>query len=435
MKCLINVLILFVVLGNIAIPRAASQALTLSEALNAAERHSPLTRQGAVSDAINERQRANLHKNYLPQLELNAQATWQSEVTRISLPDDLPFSLAITPPPQDQYRATLDVRQNLWDGGLTAAQLTIQQAGHEAELQQLAVDLYQLRERVQQLYFTALLADAQVTLSRLLLDDLTPRVRKVEAAIDQGTALPLNLRVLQAEQIRARQRLDEWEATRSGALRALSVLTGLSLGPEVRLERPTFPAPLSLTAPAAAGRPEWRLFAAQEQVLQSQEDLLAARNRPRLSAFATGGYGRPGLNLLADSFEPYFIGGLSLKWSFSDGLLGRTANERQVLTLQREAVSLRRETFDQNVNAQAVRLQADIERYERQLQQDDELIDLRRRNREVAAAQLDLGIMTATDYANELNAELQARESKALHELQLLQARWQLGWLIGRSEE
>ena len=112
-----------------------AQALTLREALAAAEQHSPLTRQGAVSDAINERQRANLHKSYLPQLELNAQATWQSEVTQISLPDDLPFNLAITPPPQDQYRATLDVRPGTCDCRFHTGAVALKVVRHHVDKQ------------------------------------------------------------------------------------------------------------------------------------------------------------------------------------------------------------------------------------------------------------------------------------------------------------
>lgn len=409
-------------------PVAAQPQISLEECLAWAQQHSPLATQGAVAAQLHTQRSANIRRNHWPQVDFNAQATWQSEVTALNLPDDLPFPLAVNPPPQDQYRATLELRQNLWDGGLTAAQQRLETAQYQSELQQLAVDQHQLAWQVQQYYFGVLWADAQLQLTRLLRDDLDPRIQKLSAAIEQGTALPRDLRTLEAERIRANQRLTELDASRAAALAGLALLTGRALDPATT----TLVPPVSGPAVPAQLRPELGLFVAQRQYLSQQESLLSARNRPKVFAFATGGYGRPGLNLLDDQFSPYFIGGVGIKWALGDLLSGRSAGDRQLLQLQLQNVGVKEALFNQQNDAQLARLDIEIKKLQQLLAQDDALIGLREQNVATAAAQLDLGVLPATDYTNELNAAQQARENRALHQLLLVQTRWQQAWQQGQ---
>lgn len=403
-----------------------AQPLQMADCLTAAAAHSPYAAQRRLYEAGHAAQLALLRTANRPQLEVNAQATWQSEVTSLTLPDNLPFSLNITPPPQDQYRATLDVRQTLWDGGLTAAQRNLQMAQNQADMRQNDLDQYQLRDRVQQLFFSILLLDAQLDITRLLKEDLETRTGRLEALAREGAALPTAVRSLRAEAIKADQRLTELLAARTGAMRALAQLTGQPLADGAPLAEPPLPA-----AAAGAVRPEAELLLAQMQLSRAREEVLRVKNRPKVSAFATAGYGRPGLNFLATTFEPYFIGGVAVKWPLADQLSGKYRQERTLAGIQREGIGVQLALFEQNRQAQLAQHLAEQAKYDELLRQDETLIGLRAQNRVAAAAQLELGVMTAADYASELNAEAQAREQQALHRLQQIQAHWRRHWIEG----
>ncbi|MCJ7800727.1 MAG: hypothetical protein MUP82_00020, partial [Candidatus Marinimicrobia bacterium] len=82
-----------------------------------------------------------------------------------------------------------------------------------------------------------------------------------------------------------------------------------------------------------------------------------------------------------------------------------------------------KETLEQNIRIFLKKDLAEINKYEALILKDDEVIALRENITSTFASQLDKGIITATDYLTELNAETQARLNKQLHIIQLAQAK------------
>jgi len=156
---------------------------------------------------------------------------------------------------------------------------------------------------------------------------------------------------------------------------------------------------------------------------------MAGKTKPRLSLFAQGGGGRPGLNFLSNEFTGFFLGGLRLNWNLSS--FYSLNNDRQMITLNRQGVDIRQATFERNLSLQLRQQQTEIDKLTAQLATDAEIVALRGRVRRAAAVQLDNGAIAARDYTTELNAENQAQLSQKLHELQLLQARIQYRTLLG----
>ena len=148
---------------------AAQEALSLSRCMAEAERYSPLAAQAPLIESAYRTATAQLRTSYLPQAMVGVQASWQSDVT--ALPIQLP-QVEVPRLSQDQYRATLELNQTLWDGGATAAQRAVQEAQSEAERQRLRADLYAQREFVLQFYFAALLAERQAELLETHVRDL-----------------------------------------------------------------------------------------------------------------------------------------------------------------------------------------------------------------------------------------------------------------------
>jgi outer membrane protein TolC len=152
-----------------------------------------------------------------------------------------------------------------------------------------------------------------------------------------------------------------------------------------------------------------------------QTRLVDARNLPRLGLFLQGGYGRPGLNFLKNEFDPFYVGGVRLNWTF--GGFYTSKNEKELLELNRQIVGTQKESFLLNTRASLVQQQAEIDRLQQLLDTDQEIIVLRVKVKDAAKAQLDNGVITANDYLLEVNAEDKARRNFITHQLQLLQAK------------
>ena len=57
-------------------------------------------------------------------------------------------------------------------------------------------------------------------------------------------------------------------------------------------------------------RPEIKSLEAQERLILAQNHLNEAKIKPNLAAFVNSGYGRPGLNFLANKFDFYAMAGV-----------------------------------------------------------------------------------------------------------------------------
>ena len=361
----------------------------------------------------------------MPQVELGGQATWQSEVTKLELPASLPIK--VNPLSQDQYKATLDIRQNIYDGGLVKQSKAVQNAASQTEIQKLEVELFKVRERINQLYFSILQADENIKLVELLKADLTPRMAKVKAGIDNGVAIPMNQRVLEAELLKADQRLLELQIMRKSSIAMFNQLVKGSF-----TEKTVFEKPITTTViENKNNRPELRLFSAQQSLFAMQSGLTKVKNMPKLSAFATGGYGKPGLNFLKNEFRPYAIVGLAAKWNLTDKINRKDSNDKELLAIQSRTIELQKEAFLLNADLQTQQLLSEIDKYKQLIVSDKQIIDLRQKNKATSSTQLDNGIITANDFVIEANAENQARQNLVLHELQLLMSEILLKTVLG----
>ena len=393
---------------------STAQDLSLEQALQEAVVHYPQTKRKALIDQTAALTVENLRRQYLPQLNLSAQATYQSEVTAVKIP--LP-GVTITPPSKDQYKVLADLNQLVYDGGAVKQQQTVQQLAAATEQQQLEVEYYKLKERVTQIYMGVLYLDEQLKTVALIESDINTGIRKTEAQVQNGTAFRSQVLLLKAELLKAGQRRTELEETRKGWVEVLSLFTGLPLTPTTKLQLPA----VGIGQDEALQRPELQLFQAQQVLTQQQLELLKSRNRPKASVFVQGGYGRPGLNFLNNDFAFFYIGGLRLNWALSSFYTSK--RDRMVIENNRKQIDAQQETFLLNTRSQLVQQTAEIRKLEKLLAADEEILGLRSQVSAAVKAQLDNGVITAADYLREINAEDQARQTLAAHRIQLLQAR------------
>lgn len=417
--------LLLIMLALPALLQAQQQTLSLTKAYDLATQNYPLIKQRELVSKTSSLNIENLSKGYLPQFNVSGQATYQSDVTKVTIP--VP-GISITPPSKDQYKIVADVNQLIYDGGAIAAQKNIQQLNDAAEQQKIEVELYKLKERINQLFLGVLYLDEQLKQVDLVKDDLNNGIKKTEAQVNNGVAFRSNLNVLKAELLKADQRTIELQASRKGLVDVLGLFVNQALPENINLEKPVVE-----TAPIASDvqRPELKFYSTQEKLLNGQYQLLDAKNKPKASLFLQSGYGRPGLNLLKNEFAFFYTTGVRLNWSLG-GLYTRK-NDKQLIDINKKAIAIQKETFLLNTNTSLKQQQAEVDKLKQLIAKDNEIIDLRIKVKEAAKAQLDNSVITANDYLREVNAEDQARQSLISHQVQLLQAQINYQTISGKQ--
>lgn len=399
------------------------QKITLTEAVELSQKNYPAVKQKDLVKQTAAISVENLQKGFLPQFSLSGQATYQSDVTKV--PFSLP-GLNIESPSKDQYKLVADVSQLIYDGGMTKEQKALQQLNATVEDQKVEVELYKLKERINQLYLSILYLDEQLKQVDLVKTDIQTGIKRVEAQVQNGVAFKSNLNMLKAELLKTKQRAIEVKASKKGLLDALSLFIGRELALQVQLEKPVY---AGIVANEIA-RPELKLYSEQQKFIGQQEKLITAKNLPRASLFAQGGYGRPGLNMLLNEFDFFYIGGLRLNWSL--GGLYTKKKEKEQVTINKKMVEVQKETFLLNTSSQLKQQQAEIDKLQQLLVSDYEIISLRKSVTEAAKVQLENGVITANDFLKEVNAEDQARQTLITHQVQLLQAQINYQTILGK---
>lgn len=395
--------------------------LTIEECYRLAQANYPLIRQCGLIEKTREYNLENAARGYLPQLNFSAQATYQSDVTKIPIDlEALGFAGVETPTlSQDQYKAELVLNQTLWDGGAIRSQRKAIRTGAEVEQQELEVNLYTLNDRVNQLYFGILLTDAGLEQNRVLQAELQRHCNEVASYMKNGVANQADLDALRVELLKARQDEAQLVHTRRAYVTMLAKFIGRELAEDVTLARPRGDRPLS----SANHRPELALFDAQIANLRAQDSRVTAGLMPRLGLFLTGGYGKPGLDMFENDFQAYYVAGVRLSWNI--GNFWTQKNDRRKIQTNIHSVEVQRETFLFNTALDATQHDATIDRYVEQVKYDDEIIALRRSVRQASEAKMANGTLSGTDLTRDIHAEQAAILSKAQHELEMLLAIYQ----------
>ncbi len=404
---------------------SAQEALNLQKAYDLAQQNYPLIRQRGLIKQTTGYTIDNLSKGFLPQISLSGQATYQSEVTQVKIP--VP-GVSMEPLSKDQYKVLADVYQLIYDGGVIKQQKSIQQLNEEVEQQKVEVELYKLKERINQLFLGVLFLDEQLKQLELVKNDLNIGLKRVEAQVNYGVAFKSNLNVLKAELLKTEQRVIELKASRKGLIDVLGLFINQTLPEDTKLGKPVVE---SIVINNEIQRPELKLYFTQEKLLGGQFRLIDSRNKPKASLFWQGGYGRPGLNFLKNEFDFFYTTGVRLNWSF--GGLYTQKKEKKIIGLNQKTVDIQKEVFLLNTNTQLKQQQSEIEKLQKLIDADKEIIDLRIKVKDAARAQLENGVITANDYLREVNAEDQARQSLITHRVQLLQAQINYQTLTGRQ--
>ena len=409
-------------------PAPAQDTLRLEECYRLAEKNYPLVLQSGLLDQASTLRIQNLGKNFLPQFTVNGSASYQSAVTSINL--DLPKgfpAIDFPSPKKDMYKVTLDVNQSIYDGRATRRQQELETTGLRADTKSAEVEMYKLRDRVNQLYFTLLLLDRNEQLLRSNRERVEAKLAEIRSGISNGSVPAMNADLLLVERVRLDQQLDETAADRATAIGMLAELTGT----QIRGNAPVaMPSPVLPDTVFEDKRPEKDLFAIQMQRTGTMRDLVTVKWNPKVFAFGQAGYGRPGLNMLDDSFTPWWMVGAKVTWSPWNW--NQNKNEKKILAVQEDIIRNQQEIFEKNQRISAEKELGEMRKCAGLLVQDREIIVLREKITKASSSQLDNGVITSSDYIARLSEETQARLNLEIHKIQLVKAKMSYLFTLGK---
>ena len=405
-----------------------SQAQTLEQCQQAAERNYPLIAQHDLIARTTDLTVSIIQKGWLPQVTATAQATYQSAVT--AWPDEMKglmqqMGVDMKGLARDQYRVGLDVQQTLYDGGAIRAQRQVAREQGAVQQAQLDVTLYNVRQRVDDMFFGLLLLEDQMRLNADLQELLAASEKKLASMVKHGTAAQCDLNNVTAERLNVVQQHTTLESQYRVLQSMLATFCGIEITGLVK------PAAID-AAGADNNRPELSLIDSQLRLADAQDHALNAALLPRLGLFAQGYYGYPGYNMFKDmmSRDWSWNGMVGARLTWNIGALYTHRNDKAKVQLQRETAQNQREVFLFNNRLEQMQYREAIERYRSLMAQDEKIITLRQQVRKAAESKLSHGIIDVNDLVREINSENAARVQQSIHEIEMLKQMYDLKYTM-----
>ena len=415
-------------LSHAALPQ---KTVTLWQCYDSAAVVTPLSGEVALYSEVSALRDKNLSSAWLPALDINGSFVYNSDILDIAqIYGQLPVPPEVIPSiPNEQYRATFDVNQVIWDGGVTRSARAVEQVVHELNLKQNEADVYRLREQVNNYYFSVLLVSSQIEVTGVLISDLDGRISEASSGVTNGVVTPVTLDVLKAEKIKAGQQLTELTRRRQSLVSALEQITGMTGLQDALFQLPD----ITIAGDEIIDNPDMQLFEVRSRQLEVSKDLLKSQRMPKAFGFAQAAYGNPpGSNFFSETADFYYSVGAGFKWNIFDW--NKNSNERKSLSVQQQLIDVRRSAAEESLQRLLTIKMAEITALREAADQDAELINIRKKIAGVAASQLENGTITASQYLTELNNEKQAVISAAIRQIGISRAEVDYIYITGNNK-
>ena len=402
----------------------AIQAQTLEECQLAAEKNYPMIKQYDLISQTTQLTVRNIQKGWLPQIAIAAQATYQSDVT--SWPESMKgtfqqLGINMKGLSKDQYKIGIDLQQTIYDGGTISSLRSVARQEEKVQKAQVETNLYQVRKRVNEMYFSLLLLNEQIKLNDDVKALLLSSEKKLANMLKGGTIATSDFENIRAERLSVEQQNESLKSQQQMLQHLLSTFCG------IKVSNVQKPAPFETTI-STNKRPEMLLFDYQLQLSSIKEKALNSQVRPKLGIFAQGFYGYPGLNMFEDMMNRKWSlnGMVGVKLSWNIGALYSLKNDKAKLRLQREMTENAREIFLFNNQLEEIQQNENIKRYHTMKKTDDEIIMLRTNIRKAAESKLSHGIIDINNLLREINNENAAKIQQTIHDIEMLKEMYNL---------
>lgn len=342
------------------------------------------------------------------------------EIGRFIVDEILHGQMNLSDMPVYSYKAAVSLNQSIYDGGASRTAKKIAEAQALVQSAETDVTIYQVLERVDEIYFSILLLEKrilQIDSKMVVLQAVRGRAVSLR---DAGASRQDDADEMDAACIEAGQQKAGLESSLKSFRIALSLLTGRDLMSEELL--------MPLPPDRAQIIPQTLLLDRQMEFLMLEKEKLNVAVRPRLDLIADAYYGFPNRNIYKDftSRTPginAFVG-IRLGWNVSAFFtrkndLAIISNSLEKLNVQKDILKL-----DTRLNNSAVHTEK--ERLRKCLEQDYDLITIRERLRKSAELSYSQGEISVDRMLSRIDEEYQARLNAQIHEIESLRESYKL---------
>jgi outer membrane protein TolC len=394
----------------------SAQSIGLDEVVSASRNNYPLLKMNVLNEQLVDLRLKTVNASWLPTFTLNAQGTYQSDIT--SLPINIP-GVEIPDLYKDQYKASLDITQVIYDGGYSSARKDLEYTDLQVQKEEINKSLKEIEILSADIFFSVLSLEKSKEQLELMLSDLDKQISIIESGVKNGVVLQSTLDQLLVEKLSLNQKISELYGLIEANIQLLQQLTKLPLNASTEF---TMPENFKVQENFMLETPELRLFELNDTKLAGSMDLMKVRKMPKVGAFAQFGYGRPGLNMFTNSFDSYYFVGVKATWSLWSG--GKNNTEIDVIQVQRQMLEVQKESYMLNMELSRTRLWQNIENLQTQLQTDEEIFQLRESILKSYDSQFQNGVITADEYLRHLNNKTMAAVALEMHKIQLTKAQY-----------
>ena len=406
--------------------------MTIEDCVCKAEQNYPLIKKYDLLNRIREIDLSDIDKSWLPRIDAYGQVTAQNIVP--SFPETLAGVLEQMGQKMSglgklQYKVGVDVSQTIWDGGVSRSRRQLVRSQDAVQKSAIDVELYAVRERVENIFFAILLTEEQIAQSRVTYGLLQHNLDKLRAMFRNGTAMQSDLDMIEAQALTVNQRISQAQSAVKGYRRVLELFVGESLA-DMTLERPLAEIPASFEP----DRPELRLFDHQLSANRIAADLTDTSLMPKIGFFGQAYYGYPGFNyfksMINRDLSFNVMAGLKVSWNINS-FYSKKNNSRRT-AVNAENINADRELFLFNNRLQSSSQMEAIDGLKSVMKDDARIVALRANVRKAAESQLENGIIDATALLTKISDENIAGLTAKLHEIQLLQEIYKLKYTLNR---
>lgn len=425
---MLAIVIGFILFGSF---QPAPDTLSLEYCYSKIESEYPLAKKIELQDDITELNKKIVQTASYPQLSFKASATYQSEVTEFQVPTG---GQALGPDlSKDHYQVSAEVSQSIFNGGRVGLKKKLEEVRGRQKKQEIQIQLHQLKEQLNKVYFGILLSRRQMEITESLSESISTQIESVTSKVENGALLPSQKYILQAELLKIKQDSIDIQHNIHSGYEILGQLIGEEVSPRqpLRIPNPKLEYRPADTLPEL--RPEFGVFESSRRVLDYQKELTATDKLPQLSAFGTAAYGRPGFNVFENDLHPYFMVGLRVQWNFWDAI--NTGESVRVYEIRQKSIAKEETAFERQLKAGLGEIREQIQSLQEKIQHDREIINLRKKAVAIVSSQMKNGAATATEYITELNKTTQARLSMMVHKTKLVRAKVDYNTLMGVSKK
>ncbi len=393
----------------------AQDTISLDRCLRAAEENHPRQADYQILKKISDNNLENDQSGWYPAVNMNGSATYQSDVIEFNFNSPVP-GLRFPVVPKDQYKLSLDVTQTIYDAGMTKKKKEMEKAGEMASVTQLKSDIGQEKDVIKNIYYTILLLQENKKITSLSLGQLDASRSVVGSGVDNGVLLSSDLDLIRVEIMKLQQNISELDHRKEALISVLADRTGLQLSGSDSLLLTGFPVP----ADSTLQRTELEVLDMKKAVLGKSADLLESRRLPVLFAFGQFGYGKPGLNMLNNQFDTWYLVGAGLKWNLWDW--NTVKRDRANLLLQSDMLDHQKENLEMNLNEALTQQMAEIQTHRDNIEKFGEILSLREHITATYRSQLRNGTIKTNDFLDVVNKEKIARVQLASEKILLQKA-------------